>query len=229
MAHQWPVTLLKSQLEEDYPALLQKSGYLRSEAARVFSSESLKQYKSTFFPSGSDSSFQNILWRDIVPEYYYIRAAIHTSHKFVILHDAARPLNESESWASRTPTLLHLRGIAGPMASLASMINRDVDPMFSKPLAFHFYPIIQATLPYLAVALEIHYLAHHRYPATWDELSPPLPAARLKDIDGQPIRYVTNPTGTWFTLTSVGPDGRLDPPGHRNDDIIFSTAPQETP
>ena len=96
-------------------------------------------------------------------------------------------------------------------------------------LSMHYYPIIQATLTHLAMALEIHYLAHHRYPATWDDLSPPLPAARLKDIDGQPIRYTTNPTGTWFTLTSTGADGRLDPPGHREDDQIFSTAPQETP
>jgi len=223
-SHQWPATFLNSQLDEDYPELLQKSGYRGLEADRLYGSEILKQYQTIFSPVGSDSTYQRILWKELVPEYYFIRAAINLSRNIEILHNALRPLNDQESWAGRTPTLLPLRGIAGPLATCDSRL----DPK-GNLLSTYFYPIIQATLTHLAMALEIHYLSHHRYPATWDDLSPPLPAARLKDIDGQPIRYTTNPTGTWFTLTSTGADGRLVPPGHREDDLIFSTAPQETP
>ena len=58
-----------------------------------------------------------------------------------------------------------------------------------------------------AIALERHYLAHKRYPATLEESAAGLEPRTLTDLDGQRLRYRTTADGQRFTVWSVGRNG----------------------
>ena len=163
-----------------------------------------------------------ILWKYLVPDYYYISAAVRYSQYYEGIHAAAKPLEPQESWASRTPGFPALRPTYGPVGTFGGEYNPKECLSYR-----HVYPIIQATLQHLATALELHYLTHGRYPMALDELNSAssAPFLPLKDMDGQTIRYITDAAGSHFTLISVGEDGLLDSQSDRHDDIIFSTDP----
>lgn len=223
VAHAWPADFLRSYLEDNYPALLQKSGRRAFEGDRLIMSGRFEHYRSTLLPLRNAPLSQVILWEYLAPDYYYINAAVRCSQYYAGIHAAAEPLEPQESWASRTPGFPAMRPTYGPVGTF----YLEYDPK-DFLLGSHVYPIIQATLQHLAAALELHYLTRGRYPMALDELNPAssVPFLPLKDIDGQTIRYITDAFGSHFTLISVGADGLLDSPPNGSDDIVFSTDPQ---
>lgn len=87
--------------------------------------------------------------------------------------------------------------------------------------------LISPRLFQAAIALERHYLAHKRYPATLEQAAAALDPRTLTDLDGQRLRYRTTADGQRFTVWSVGPDGVDDLAAgklkEKRDDMLLST------
>jgi hypothetical protein len=227
--HQWTAPFLTKLLETKHALLYREASqrafqWERVGCGRIF--EKFPESAEGYFYF-KESSFSNFFLKHFVPDYFPMRAAVRTSQHLERLHAAAANLEANEPWSSRTQSLatspkLHL----GPKAIFGCGFMMDDPVQFF--LALHVVPIIQASLRHLAIALELHYLSHGKYPPSLGELDIPVPIDPLvmKDIDGQSIRYTTDAAGSHFTLRSVGKNGVPDVPGQQTDDLVFSTAPE---
>ena len=226
--HRWPAPFLTKLLETNYPLLY------RDSSQRAFQMERIR-FGSIFeqFPESMDgyfyytaSSFRQLFFKHIVPDYFPMRAAVRTSQHYGKIHAATVPLKENENWPTRIRSLINEPIlIFGPQAIFGPLWNDERPAQIF--VSYHVVPIVRASLRHLAIALELHYLSHGKYPPSLGALDIALAMDPLvmKDVDGQSIRYSTNATGAHFTLRSVGANGMLDAPGQENDDPVFSTEP----
>ena len=221
--HRFPSTFLEELVQEDYQTLMQQASRRAYAAERLDLMHEMENYRTIWYPLLKEPTFRNFLWKYLTPDYCFTQMAIRHSHFQSELFVAARPLREEEDWFSRSKSLtkpwnLNFGGIqisGGAIDQRSNFLHR------------HMRPISKACLRQMAIALELHYLQNQRYPKSLNELPDSLPDWTLKDIDGQPIRYSPNETGSHFTLLSVGADGVLDPAdARRKDDMVFSTDPE---
>ena len=236
MGHRWPESLLKDLLAANYPELLQQHCQAMFQRQRLkFIGRYQKFPDSIFGPDYAERSvgypWRIILSKHLVPDIIFTQAMVRGSQFYGALNDAAAPLGPEEAWPSKLEVLAGKPAIdSGPKKIFGDLESKDWTPNLE---LYHFYlsPLMEASLRHLAIASELHFLKHSRYPANLTELSQrvPIPAIAMKDIDGQPIRYSTNEAGTWFTLTSIGSNGIPRTPGDRGYNITFSTAPDSQP
>ena len=238
--HRWPSPLLESLLQTNYPELILQTSRRGFQYQRAVGCNRLQNFPESFFGSwgideypywwAGEYPYRSLLIKVLVPDYLPMLAAVRTSRHFERLYQASAPLLADESWQGRMGTLA-----AAPKLKLgpSQIFGNDVSgpgPAWEFGY-FHIQPIVESSIRHLAIALELHYLAYGRYPATLAELSPRLaiPPWIMNDVDGQPIRYTADAAGSHFTLISVGVNGILNAPNHRHDDIVFSTDPAGKP
>ena len=224
--HRWPASVLKELLAANYPERLQQISRCAFEYDRITSYSPFENFPDSFYGSGSDwlknYPFRNFLLRHLVPDYLPMRAAVRTSQHHTRLHESAAPLAKNESWPARMRTLADVPGLhLGPIAIFGNRAH-DRGPMWEFEI-LHVTPIIQVSIRHLAIAMELHYLIHAKYPLSLDQLDPSLALSPqiTKDLDGQPLRYAVDAAGSHFTIYSEGMSGV----GNLTDDIVFSTDP----
>ena len=227
--HRWPGAFLERLLQTNYPQLIQQAARRSIQRERAYECGRLQNFPESFFgyPRGDDPAYQSPFFKVLVPDYLPMQAAVRTSQHYERLFQASAPLAVNESWRNRLESLT-----SAPILNLGPKqifgYNTGRLGAAQELIFWHIQLIIRVTPQHLAIALELHYLTHNRYPAALEELNAASAAASLplKDIDGNTIRYLTDAAGTYFTLISVGPDGLLNSPADYPDDIVFSTDPQ---
>ena len=224
--HRWPASVLKELLATNYPERLQQITRRAIQYERVLYCSHFENFPDSFYGSGSDwlknYPYRTFFLRHLVPDYLPMRAAVRASQHYTRLHESAAPLARNESWPARMRTLADVPGLhLGPIAIFGNRAH-DRGPMWEFE-NFYETPIIQVSIRHLAIAMELHYLIHAKYPLSLDQLDPSLALSPqfTKDLDGQPLRYAVDAAGSHFTIYSEGMSGV----GNLTGDIVFSTDP----
>jgi hypothetical protein len=226
--HRWPALTLKNLLAANYPEFIQQVTRRRYEFERMGTSSFLNNFPESFYETHwmKEHPYRRFFYAHILPEYLFQRAAVRTSRHYRRMFEAAAPLGTNETWPARIQTLSNA---PDPHLGLRFLIGRELGE-FSPTRDFaygHVTPIIQTSIRHLAIAIELHYLIHSKYPPSLDQLDPAISISPqlTKDFDGQRIRYQTSGAGSFFTVYSVGVDGLENSPRRFPDDLVFSTDP----
>ena len=227
--HRLSAPVLQDLLTANYPERLPEITRRAIQFERATCCSTLQNFPESFNGSSwaRDYPTRNFVLERLLPDYFPMCAAVRTSQHYARLHEAAAPLGTNEPWNTRIDTLADM-----PNLDLGTnYIFGNNAPGWSPMLEFnvcHVIPAIQVSIRHLAITLELHYLLHSKYPPSLDQLDSSIAVSPhlTKDIDGQAIRYQTNPERSHFTVYSVGMDGVENSPiPYPDDNIVFSTDP----
>ena len=97
-AHLWSTGALEAIQSEDFPRKIAETSRRRRDYERLSQTTRIENYKTTIFPYMKGTSARGLIWRHVLPDWFYMQGAVKFSRHYAAWHQAARPIVANETW-----------------------------------------------------------------------------------------------------------------------------------